>query len=205
MSLVRSKATCVLGALMITMAACASTGNAVPGGATPYHCVATQVAVPSSRKPAKVMPLEELRYGSYGRTDKPTIGTTSYCGPMPVPKDAYLGTVASITKYLIVGVNELDALMLQILDNFKGALASGNLTAALQMMTPGAKRRLGPALQALLPFMSEIVSQWSSARRIDADEDHVDFAITRYTDEVKKIYIMSFIQDEDGTWLIDSM
>ncbi|WP_431256757.1 hypothetical protein ACQ86G_18905 [Roseateles chitinivorans] len=55
-----------------------------------YHCVGTARPVASSGTWAKPLPLERFEYGDRVVTDRPTVGSGSYCAILLVPQTAYI-------------------------------------------------------------------------------------------------------------------
>jgi hypothetical protein len=115
------------------------------------------------------------------------------------------GASATSTMTIEVIVNPEDIPFRAVLNDFKTALAGANKPAAMALLTEQARHSYGPVLDVLMPFMSEIVSEWSEPRRLSGSESRADYAVVRTTGGVQGIYVFSFVRGEDGNWLIDSM
>lgn len=68
---------------------CASTPAPMADGRV-YHCVGTDHPIPPPDTWAKKTPLERFEYGNYVDRNRPTTGSSSYCGSLAVPRTAYL-------------------------------------------------------------------------------------------------------------------
>ena len=57
----------------------------------------------------------------------------------------------------------------------------------------------------LAPTLPQTTADWSQPRRIALDNYTAQYAITRNYNGTPTIYIISFVLDENGNWVIDSM
>ena len=115
------------------------------------------------------------------------------------------GVSAAATKTISAIIDPQDVPFRGVLDSFKSSLASGNKSAALALMSSSAQETYGPIFDALLSNMPQITSAWSQPRRLSLDSFSAEYAVTRMSDGSLVAYVISFVLDGSGNWVIDSM
>jgi len=74
------------------------------------------------------------------------------------------------------------------------------------MMSQSAQSIYAPILTALGPYFPQIVSAWSPPRRLSMDGVAASYAITVTNDDGStSVYVATFVLDQSGNWVIDSM
>jgi alkylated DNA repair dioxygenase AlkB len=115
------------------------------------------------------------------------------------------GTTGQTTKTVIVTIDPLDVPIRAVLENFKTALASGDKATAMTLLSSRAQGVYSSVIDTLMPNMPQIVASWSDPRRMSMDDFAAEYAVTRMSNGVLKVYIFSFVIDQNGQWVIDSM
>jgi sulfur relay (sulfurtransferase) complex TusBCD TusD component (DsrE family) len=88
---------------------------------------------------------------------------------------------------------------------FNAALAAGDKAAAMSYLSTAAQDKYGPVLDALLPFMPEIVASYSPLEQVSITNGIAEYAVTRLDAGVKRLYLIYFLRDANGIWRIDGM
>ena len=73
--------------------------------------------------------------------------------------------VTATTRVVVRPIAQVDALLRGIWTRFEGALAAGNVAAAVQELAPSARERYGAALNAIQPALPEYVASLSGPLR----------------------------------------
>ena len=115
------------------------------------------------------------------------------------------GEVATVTKAINSIIDPQDVPFRAVLDNFKAGLASGNKAVALTYMSQSAQSIYEPVFDVLMSQMPQIVAGWSPPRRITVTTTSAEFAVTCDTPDGAVVYLISFVLDTNGNWVIDSM
>ncbi len=112
-----------------------------------------------------------------------------------------------VTKKVSVTVepDPADVPLIAAWSGLKSALIAGDKTAALTYLTDTAKVKYGPVFDALMSHMPEIMATYSAPGRVYAGEQYAEFGVSRTVDGVNRIYLITFLRDENGGWKIDSM
>lgn len=85
------------------------------------------------------------------------------------------------------------------------ALVAGDVQAAMQYLTGNAQDDYGPVFDALLEHMPEIVASYSALHPSFAANGYAEGGVMRTINGVQRVFIVSFVQDHLGRWMIDSM
>ncbi|MEA2464940.1 MAG: hypothetical protein QOJ98_2687, partial [Acidobacteriota bacterium] len=100
---------------------------------------------------------------------------------------------------------QTDAMFKAMWNGMNDALLAGNKDAALGYFTDSAQLKYGPVFDTLLPFMSEIVGSYSPVVQSSVGEELAEYALTRLDGGIKRLYLISFMRDQNGVWRIDGM
>ena len=71
----------------------------------------------------------------------------------------------------------------------------------MAMLSSEAQRTYGPVFDILAP--ANILTKWAKPVRLSSSAGGADYLVKRL--DTNKIYVISFILDDDGNWVIDSM
>lgn len=85
------------------------------------------------------------------------------------------------------------------------ALVSGEKEAALQFLSGGGRDQYGPIFETLLPRMPEIVASYSPLRRSLAGGSYSEYGVNRMIDGTNRLFLIGFVTNENGQWVVDSM
>ena len=107
------------------------------------------------------------------------------------------------TKTVHVTEDPIDVPFFAKIDTFKSYLGSGQKDNALAMLSPEAQRTYGPVFDILAPQMANILTKWAKPVRLSNSAGGADYLVKRL--DTNKIYVISFLLDDDGNWVIDSM
>jgi hypothetical protein len=100
---------------------------------------------------------------------------------------------------------EMDAMFRAIWNGMNTALVAGDKAKAMTYLSPGAKEKYGPVFDKLMPNMAAIVASYSTLQRASISAYIAEYAINRTISGVNRIFLIGFVQDENGAWVIDSM
>lgn len=100
---------------------------------------------------------------------------------------------------------QTDAMFKGLWNGMNAALVAGDKAAALGYLTESAQEKYGPVFDTLLPFMSEIVASYSPFVQSTVSDDLAEYAVTRLDGATKRLYLISFMRDQNGVWRIDGM
>lgn len=85
------------------------------------------------------------------------------------------------------------------------ALASGDTAAAMGYLSEQAKETYGPVFEALMPRMGEIVGSYSAPKRSLVTQTYSEYGVNRTLDGVNRVFLIGFVPNEKGQWLVESM
>ena len=100
---------------------------------------------------------------------------------------------------------QVDAFFAKLWNGMNGALASGNLPAALGYLNTSAKNKYQPVFDALRPNLAQIVATYSPLARLSVSESIGEYAISRPYQGQTRVYLIYFLKDADGVWRVDEM
>lgn len=99
----------------------------------------------------------------------------------------------------------LDAMFRALWNGMNSALVAGDKARAMTFLSAGAKEKYGPVFDKLLPQMPAIVASYSALQRVSVSADIGEYAVNRTIDGVNRIFLIYFVRDANGVWLIDAM
>ena len=101
--------------------------------------------------------------------------------------------------------SQMDQIFQAIWNGMNNALIAGNKVKAMSFLSLGAQLKYGPVFDKLLPSMPTIIASYSPLQRVSISGDIGEYAINRTINGVNRIFLIYFLQGDDGTWLIDAM
>jgi hypothetical protein len=113
--------------------------------------------------------------------------------------------VEKTVPVIVQDAAELDQACRAAWAGFVGALAGGNRTSALTYLSTGARERYSPVFDALAPQLGQIVGDFSVLQKVTTTSGLGEYAVNRTIDGVNRIFLIYFLQSEDGLWRIDGM
>lgn len=119
--------------------------------------------------------------------------------------DVYGTMYAKTVSILVKDGMALDQTIRAVWNNWKAALAAGDKATALTYMNDSAKDRYGFVLDVVLSRMTGITASFSDIKQVGVSDGFAEYAITRINNGKKSLFLVYFLQNPDGTWLIDSM
>ena len=99
----------------------------------------------------------------------------------------------------------MDTMFTAVWNAMNIALVAGDKDTALGYLTDSAKEKYGPVFDALLPYMPDIIGSYSSLQRVSISSHVADYAINRTINGEDRIFLISFLKEDDGVWRIDEM
>jgi len=110
-------------------------------------------------------------------------------------------------NYMVVvrTLEEMDQIFKGMMDELFQDLIQGNRTDALQHLTGEAKGRLGPAFDALLPYMDEVAANYTEVVRISVTPEMAEYVVRRTGDAGTRVFMVNFMRDFDGNWKLNDM
>jgi len=85
------------------------------------------------------------------------------------------------------------------------ALLSGDRASALRYLNGPAQAKYDPVFAVLMADMATIVASYASFQQFAFSSGMTEYALNRTIDGVNRIFLINFIQDDDGVWRFDSM
>lgn len=85
------------------------------------------------------------------------------------------------------------------------ALLSGEKASALRYLNRPAQAKYDPVFAVLMADMPTIVASYASFQGFAFSSGMTEYALNRTIDGVNRIFLINFIQDDDGVWRFDSM
>lgn len=105
----------------------------------------------------------------------------------------------------VMDLETISALVESVYDSLTGSLLIGNTDAGVAHVTIGARPKYRPVFTALMPNFSTILSGWSPLQRSRVTAEYAEYAINTTVGGIDRLFLIYFIQDEDGVWRLDSM
>jgi hypothetical protein len=87
----------------------------------------------------------------------------------------------------------------------KNALNGGNATAAVQLYAPQTQAKYQQIFSDLGAAMKTITSTWADPILISSDDNYAEYAVRQTVDGQARMYLISFIRDAQGNWVIEEM
>jgi hypothetical protein len=134
--------------------------------------------------------------------------TVTYPAGVYAPAIAFSINGALYTHRIVIEARDpaqTDAMFKALWNGMNDALLAGNKEAALGYLSDSAQLKYGPVFDTLLPFMSEIVASYSPLVQSSVDDELAEYALTRLDGGIKRLYLISFMRDQNGVWRIDGM
>ena len=100
---------------------------------------------------------------------------------------------------------QMDQMFRSIWSGLNTALVAGDKDGAMRYLNESARRKFGPVFDALIPFMSEIVSSYSPFAQSQIGTAFAEYAVSRMDNGQKRFYLIYFVLGADGVWRIDEM
>jgi len=99
----------------------------------------------------------------------------------------------------------LDTLFNGVFSEMNNALLLGHIDRALLSMSVASRDRYRPVYLKLKNRFPAIMSSYSPLQRSRITGRFGEYAVNRVIDGVNRIFLIYFVQDDDGVWRIDSM
>lgn len=109
------------------------------------------------------------------------------------------------TAIQVLGMADMDRLIVSLWDQMNQALIAGDKAGALRFLTPRAQRQYAPVFEALLPHMSEMVASYSPLQRVSWSNNIGEFAVNRTIHGQLRIFLIYYLQDASGVWRLETM
>jgi PAS domain-containing protein len=112
------------------------------------------------------------------------------------------------TQQIIVEARDpaqMDQMFRAIWNGMNNALIAGDKDGAMRYLNGTAQRKFGPAFDALMPFMPDIVASYSVLARSSITPGIGEYAVVRTENGQKRLYLIYFMLGADGVWRIDEM
>jgi len=119
--------------------------------------------------------------------------------------DANGNSSEAIVAVCVLETAAIDARIKQVWNAMNAALVAGDMDEALEFLTARSQQKYGPAFDALLPYVPEIVASYSPIHGVSIFEDLAEYAVNRTIDGEDRVFFIYFVRDQDGLWRLDSM
>ena len=98
-----------------------------------------------------------------------------------------------------------DVPIYSVWNTFTAALAAKDTSAALAQMSKEGQFNYAPLLADIVDDLPAAVSTFSPLYRIDFSDNYSEYGLWRMVDGVRRVFIVTFIRNDAGTWQIASM
>ena len=116
------------------------------------------------------------------------------------------GRMHSLSRAVAVTDPEAtDARLKTIWNRFAQALASGDKTQAMLLLTQPAKAKYEAVFDTLLPQMPSVVQSLSPIQKIALSPQLGEYAVVRTVDGANRLFFVHFLLDFDGLWRLEDM
>lgn len=119
--------------------------------------------------------------------------------------DAQNGTYNQTLAIVVHDARQMDQIFTVLWNGMNNALLAGDVSRAVGYLNESAKTKYQPVFAALLPHMSQIISSYSSLRRVSISQSIGEYAIVRPYNGQNRIYLIYFLKDADGVWRVEGM
>ena len=102
-------------------------------------------------------------------------------------------------------LEEMDATFNRLWTEMYDDLVVGDKDAVMQKLTGEAQRKYGPVFDRLMPYMKEIVANYTPLVRMSINPEIAEYLVRRIHGDSTKVYIISFIRDFEGEWKLNEM
>lgn len=115
-------------------------------------------------------------------------------------------SVAYLQKAIaVVDPEAMEARLKTIWHRFGQALASGDKSEAMGLLTQPAKMKFASVFDALLGQMPEIVQSLSPLQKVSLSPRMGEYAVARSADGESRVFFVQFMLDTDGLWRLEDM
>jgi hypothetical protein len=156
-----------------------------------------------------------IDYDGNGTTDYTSLSAATpvpFGYPIPATYQAQFtvtdvqGNVFHETLTIVVqDVGAADQMFQLLWNGMHAALVSGDKVSALRYLNGPAQAKYDPVFAVLMADMPTIVASYTSLQRFAFGSGMTEYALNRSIDGVNRIFLINFIQDDDGVWRFDSI
>jgi len=100
---------------------------------------------------------------------------------------------------------QIDQLLKAQWGGMTSALIAGDKAHALTYLNAQGQEKYGPVFDKLMPQMTTIFSSASPPQSMSLSQRIGEYAVNRTIDGINRIFLIYFLQGDDGVWRIDSM
>lgn len=123
-------------------------------------------------------------------------------------KFTMIDTQSAYTQSVMIAVKtpeEIDQAARAAWDGMTQALVKKDVSNALLYLSPESRDTYQPVFEALLTEMRKVVQSWSALKQSQIHSEYAEYAIRSDDNGVDRLYLIYFVQDNDGVWRIASM
>lgn len=147
-----------------------------------------------------------------GMTISPTSGlvtwTPAAAGLFPVEVAVMNAMGYSDTQSYSIRVMSLaamDRMFSDLLEGMFDELSKSDVFAAMEYFTSEAQTNYGPIFEQLLDQIDEVAANYTNPERISINEETAEYVVRRVGGNGDRVFVITFMKDEDGEWKINSM
>jgi hypothetical protein len=147
-----------------------------------------------------------------GMTIEPTSGlvtwTPATAGVFPVEVAVINAMGYSDTQSFSIRVMSLaamDRMFSDLLEGMFNELSKSDLFSAMEYFTLDAQTNYGPIFEQLLDQIEEVAANYTNPERISINEEMAEYVVRRVGGNGDRVFIITFMKDENGEWKINSM
>ena len=147
-----------------------------------------------------------------GMTIEPTSGlvtwTPAAAGVFPVEVVVMNAMGYSDTQSFSIRVMSLaamDRMFSDLLEGMFNELSKSDLFSAMEYFTIEGQANYGPIFEPLLDQIDEVAANYTNPERISINDEMAEYVVRRVGGNGDRVFIITFMKDEDGKWKINSM
>jgi hypothetical protein len=118
--------------------------------------------------------------------------------------DSQSNTYTDTLAIAVLNLAELDALLKEKWEGMKTALSVGDLDTAITYFTQKAGDRYRPAFETLGADLPQIIATFPSIDLVEMRGESATYIISRLQNNEERLYFITFSQDSQGLWKIQS-
>jgi hypothetical protein len=127
------------------------------------------------------------------------------CQAVVTVSDASGNSYPQPMAILVQDPAQLDQMFRALWSGLNSALAAGDKAKAMTFLSTAAQEKYGRVFDQLMPNMPAIVASYSPLQRVSLSPRIAEYAVNRTIDGVNRVFLVYFLQDANGVWLIDAM
>jgi hypothetical protein len=102
-------------------------------------------------------------------------------------------------------IAEMDRMFSDLLEGMFNELSDSDISSAMEYFTMEAQTNYGPIFEPLMDRIDEVAANYTNPERVSINEDMAEYVVRRVGGNGDRVFIITFVKDEEGEWKINSM